>query len=185
MLFSEMRLPLQEIPRYLLRYNRDHVGEDEDLVARKKRISREAKMRLEDLCVVCKWKSKRAAHQAEKNNDLEVQEITRLAFAAHSERVRIEVLQVLHGVSYPTASVILHFFHRDPYPILDFRALWSLGIRQPSQYTFDFWWDYVERCRELHQEARRLFPKLTMRDLDRALWQYSFEHQPRGGEDKR
>lgn len=185
MLFPEMRLPLQEIPRYLERYNRDHVGEDEDLLARKKRISREGKMRRDDLYAVCRWKTPRAAKHALKNTDNEVQEITALSFATRNERIRVEVLQVLHGVSYPTASVILHFFHCETYPILDFRALWSLGFRQPSQYTFVFWQRYVERCRDLLQEARRYFSKLTMRELDRALWQYSFEHQPRSGEDKR
>jgi hypothetical protein len=89
-------------------------------------------------------------------------------------------LQMLHGVSYPTASVILHFFHVDTYPILDFRALWSMRIAQPSQYTFEFWWRYVGACRRFHARARRRFPQLSMRELDRALWQYSKERQRRG-----
>lgn len=59
------------------------------------------------------------------------------------------------------------------YPILDFRALWSLGqTNTPSSYTFDFWWAYVEHARGLADEAG-----LRMRTLDRALWQYSKERQ--------
>ena len=62
--------------------------------------------------------------------------ITRAAFFARSERVRVEVLQVLHGVKFPTASALLHLWHRDPYPIIDFRALWTLGLEPPKQYSF-------------------------------------------------
>jgi hypothetical protein len=134
-------------------------------------------MTLDDLKAVCLWKAPRASGHADKNSPSEVEEITKLAFAAKSERVRIEALRLLHGVNYPTASVILHFFHREDYPIVDFRALWTLRILQPTQYTFEFWWDYVNACRSLFAKARRKFPSLTLRELDRALWQYSKENQ--------
>lgn len=54
----------------------------------------------------------------------------------------------MSGVNIPTASVFLHFCHHDPYPILDFRELWSLGIDQRITYNFQIWWDYVKFCRE-------------------------------------
>jgi hypothetical protein len=174
------RLQIHEIPDFLARYNRDHDGEDDDLVARKEHILRERKMHLADLCAVCEWKAPRAAGHARKNSNTEVEEITALAFEARSERVRVEVLQTLHGVSYPTASVMLHFYHTDIYPILDFRALWSMRIAQPSQYTFDFWWRYVGECRKMFVRAQRRFPELTIREFDRALWQYSYERQSAG-----
>ena len=67
------------------------------------------------------------------------------------------------------ASVILHFCHRDPYPILDFRALWSLGAEEPaSGYNSDFWQQYTTTCRALAAEAA-----CPLRTLDRALWAYS------------
>lgn len=174
------RLRIDEIPQLLTRYNGDHPHEDDDLVARRKRIQKDGKMLLEDLCAVCKWKAPRAARHARKNTSQEVEEITALAFGARSERVRVEVLQVLHGVKYPTASVILHFFHSDVYPILDFRALWSMGVAQPSQYTFEFWWEYVRVCRKLFAQVRCSFPELSMREVDRALWQFSKERQRSG-----
>ncbi len=71
------------------------------------------------------------------------------------------------------ASVILHFFHSEPYPILDYRALWSLGIDEPPYYKYDFWWGYVRICRDL-AEANAV----CMRTLDKAMWQYSKENQP-------
>ena len=71
------------------------------------------------------------------------------------------------------ASTILHFTHREPYPILDFRALWSLGIeQQPAYYVFSMWWEYVATCRRLADQAG-----VSARELDRALWQYSKENQ--------
>ena len=175
--FMSIRLRFSDIPDLLARYNNVHPHEDDDLVSRRKRIQEEGRMRLEDLCAVCDWKAPRAAGHARKNRAQDVREITGLVFRARSERVRVEALQVLHGVSYPTGSVVLHFFHKDTYPILDFRALWSMGIPQPSQYTFEFWWKYVEASRAFFALARRHVPSLTMRELDRALWQYSKESQ--------
>ena len=70
------------------------------------------------------------------------------------------------------SSVILHFCVDQSYPILDFRAIWSLGIKKPSQYTVAFWKEYVQICRAVAAKHR-----LTVRELDMALWQYSSEHQ--------
>jgi hypothetical protein len=172
------RLAIPKIPHFLSHYA--YAVADDDLFARRERILSQKQMRLQDLYAVCDWKAPRAAGHARKNKSGEVQEITACALGARSERIRIEALQVLHGVNYPTASVILHFFHRDVYPILDFRALWSTGFKQPSQYTFEFWWRYVEATRDLLAKARRTLPWLSIRDLDRALWQYSHERQQRG-----
>jgi hypothetical protein len=86
--------------------------------------------------------------------------------------LRIEVLTLLAGVSWPTASVILHFFHREQYPILDVRALWSLQCDPPGEYDIPFWESYTSSCRSLAQKAG-----VSMRTLDRALWQYSKENQ--------
>ena len=107
-----------------------------------------------------------------KNTEEYVREITSFALRAETERARIEVLTKLDGVSWPTASVILDFFHDEPYPILDYRALWSVTLERPTQYTFDFWWPYVQYCRMLAEKN-----KVDMRTLDRALWQYSKEDQ--------
>ena len=59
------------------------------------------------------------------------------------------------------------------YPILDFRALWSVTLEVPKQYGFSFWWPYVEYCRRDLVSSS----DVRMRILDRALWQYSKENQ--------
>jgi hypothetical protein len=121
---------------------------------------------------VCKWKTPRSQKHCRRNQPDFIREVTKCAFGTSNERLMIEALTLLHGVNWPTASTILHWFHRDPYPILDFRALWSVGCRVPKQYGFDFWRDYTRYCRKLADKAG-----VPMRTLDRALWQYSKENQ--------
>ena len=92
--------------------------------------------------------------------------------SAKHERIRIGSLLPLAGVGFPTASVILHFCHKDPYPIIDFRALWSLGYDKPPSYNIQFWQEYVDYTRKLAQQTG-----LSIGELDKALWQYSSERQ--------
>jgi len=82
------------------------------------------------------------------------------------------VLTLLSGVGWPMASVVLHWCHTAPYPILDFRALWSLGVAPLPSYDFPLWRAYTDHCREMAAAAG-----VSMRDLDRALWQFSKENQ--------
>jgi hypothetical protein len=127
----------------------------------------------DELEAVALWKTERSRSRVRQNRDDAVKDATELALRTADERLRIGVLTQLQGVLMPTASVLLHLAHRDPYPILDFRALWSLGVdAQPSYYSFELWERYVQRCRELASEAG-----VDMRTLDRALWQYSSTHQ--------
>lgn len=127
----------------------------------------------EDFKILCSWKTQRSKSRVDSNPDELVEEATRIARSTPFEELRIGVLTRLHGVSWPTASVVLHFAHKDPYPIIDFRALWSLGVdNRPQFYKFDYWWEYVQVCRELAGKCA-----VSMRELDRALWQYSKENQ--------
>lgn len=121
---------------------------------------------------MCRWKTPRTQPLVKKNPPELVVVATHAALSSHHEDVKIGVLRLLRGVSWPTASVILHFCDRRPYPILDFRALWSLGYAKPPAYDLEFWLAYTQFTRDL---ARRT--GLSMRSVDRALWQYSSEHQ--------
>lgn len=127
-----------------------------------------------DFLALCYWKTPRSKPKVANNSAEFIHEVTRTAFTTPSEQLRIEVLTLLRGVSWPTASVILHFGHRERYPILDVRALWSLGVTYPaSAYDFEFWWAYVQACWHLADVCG-----VDMRTLDPALWQYSKETQP-------
>ena len=136
------------------------------------RIKKLGYLRKPDFLRLCRWKTPRSGPHVQKNSDAFIRAVTATAFSSADERLRIEVLTLLDGVDWPTASVILHFGHRDPYPILDVRALWSLGIDKPPTYDFPFWEAYTRFCRNLSRKYSR-----SMRTLDRALWQYSKEKQ--------
>jgi len=165
-----LRFEKYEITRVARRYQ--YPINETDLMALKPEVNKRGYLTKDELAAVAYWKAPRSSGHALKNSEDYVSEITGFAFRANSERARIESLTILDGVSWPTASVILHLFHRDPYPILDYRALWSVSLEVPGQYTFEFWWPYVEFCRSLAASSR-----LDMRTLDQALWQYSKENQ--------
>lgn len=121
---------------------------------------------------LCKWKTPRTKLLVRKNPADIVEAVTRAALESRHENVKIGVLRSLYGVSWPTASVVLHFCDKRRYPVLDFRALWSLGYPIPPTYTLDFWLAYTKFVRDL---ARRTGQ--SMRIVDRALWQFSNERQ--------
>jgi hypothetical protein len=98
--------------------------------------------------------------------------VTGTALSTDNERLRIEVLTLLSGVNWPTASVILHFCAREPYPILDVRALWSLSMPAALPYDYPLWAEYTKVSRQLAARAG-----VSLRELDRALWLYSKENQ--------
>jgi hypothetical protein len=124
---------------------------------------------------ICKWKSPRSQPRCARNDEFTVLTVTRAALGTGDESLKIDLLRTLHGVEWPTASTLLHFCDRRPYPILDYRALWSLGYAKPPRYTMEFWLAYLQFTRDL---ARRL--GIDIGALDRALWQYSKERQPGG-----
>lgn len=122
---------------------------------------------------MCRWKTPRSKPRVAENTEEFVNEVTQTALSTTSEKLRIEVLTLLSGVSWPTSSVLLHYGYDNLYPILDFRALWSLSIDvPPPYYDFPYWWEYTIYCRNLASVAG-----VTMRVLDRVLWQYSKDNQ--------
>lgn len=124
----------------------------------------------DELIKIAKWKSPRTKKhvESEENDNCTVKAITEFSFSTQSERARIESLLVLKGVSWPTASAILHFTFPDKYPILDFRVLESIKWDKPSQYNFSFWKKYCLYLRELAKSLG-----VSLRTLDKALWEKS------------
>jgi hypothetical protein len=126
----------------------------------------------EQFLAICHWKTPRNRPHCKSNDAEFIRVVTAASLSTTNERFRIEVLTLLAGVEWPTASVILHFCSEDRYPILDFRALWSLNVDIPIEYGFGLWWAYTQFCRDLADESG-----VTMRTLDRALWQFSEENE--------
>jgi hypothetical protein len=168
----QLRFPETEISAIAARYT--YPREESELIDLRSTVQRQGHLTLAQLRRLAKWKSPRNAGRIDRNTEAYVKEISGFALSAVNERSRIESLTLLDGVLWPTASVILHLFHRENYPILDFRALWSVRTNVPAIYSFEFWTSYVKFTRRI---AARV--PASMRELDRALWQYSKENQPR------
>lgn len=165
-----IRFDKSQIPIWAGRY--DYPG-DAEVEAVASANKARGYLTTEEFLTLCKWKTPRSQPKCAINSEEFIREVTGIALSTNHDELRIGALLVLHGVSWPTASVILHFWHHDPYPILDFRALWSLGLdKKPAYYNYDLWWRYTKFCRELAKDCG-----VSMRTLDRALWQYSSENQ--------
>ena len=165
-----IRFELAEVPFWGERYSYQDDGRIRAIGAA---AGRRGWYTRDEFLAVMRWKTPRTQSRCAENTEGVVVERTRLALGPADERVRMKALMSLHGVAFPTASTLLHFARPDAYPILDVRALWSLGVDEaPRFYSFGFWWDYVEACRRQAAEAG-----VSLRTLDRALWQYSKSNQ--------
>ena len=113
----ELRFPIADLAHWSTQYAYSQESQVEQLIA--PRIRARGVIDSADLVVLCRWKSPRIQGHCGKNAAGFVEEVTRTALSAESEQLRIEVLTLLKGVSWPMASVILHWCHRDPYPLLE------------------------------------------------------------------
>ena len=183
-----LRFPISEVAPWAALYDYSNQFVDEaDVEAIGARTRDQGWYTLPDFQKVMLWKTPRSRTLCAMNSEASVVSATRLALATPHAHERMNALIGLHGVAFPSASVLLHFAHRDRFPILDFRAIWSLGIdTPPATYSFAFWSAYTRACRSLADEAG-----VSMRTLDRALWQFSKQQQvpptrrrlaPRAGE---
>ena len=119
---------------------------------------------------VCAFKSVRSRPKIAANSRDAIVSATRSALATDDEGLRMQHLLALDGVGVPTASTLLYCAFPADYPILDIRALESLGVKPRSQYPVSFWLLYLAACRAL--SAGR---GVSIRTLDKALWQHSKE----------
>lgn len=127
----------------------------------------------EEFTAVCNWKTPRSRARVATNSAEQVETQTKLALGKQtSKEERMTALTALVGVGVPTASALLHFAEPERYPILDVRALESLGRRGQSTYSTTFWLRYLAACQAL-AEAHGV----PIRTLDKALWQHSKERQ--------
>jgi hypothetical protein len=166
----QLRFPEEKISYWADRYSypgEDRVEKEIAPVARERGF-----LTWSEFVEMCKWKTPRTQSLVKSNSPEIVEAVTRAAFESPHDNVKIGVLRALCGVEWPTASVILHFCDKKPYPILDFRALWSLGYPKPPRYTLEFWLEYTKFVRDLSRTTGK-----PMRTVDRALWQYSSERQ--------
>ena len=110
------------------------------------------------------------SRRLQRNTDEEISDALRLAAIANTDRAAIAVLRGLSGVDIPLGSAVLTTIRPELYTIIDFRALESLGVSDPPVLTVEYYLEYLRACRSLAEQQ-----KISLRVLDRALWQWSFE----------
>jgi len=126
----------------------------------------------EEFLIVCHWKSPRTEPRCKSNDEEYIKDVSALSLTTKSEHLKIHVWTLLDGVSWRTASVFLHFTYPDKYPILDYRALWSIQEEMPTKNIYEFWEKYRDFCKDQAKKAG-----VSMRELDQALWMYSKQNQ--------
>lgn len=167
-----LRFPISEIETYASKYSYGRLSTE--VTSNADKIKNRGYLTKKELQIIGEWKSPRSKSRIASNLENYIIEVTKIAFSTKNEKLRIEILNLLVGVSWPTASVLLHFYHQDRYPILDFRALYTLNCEniKPQDYKFELWIEYTKFTRGLAKQAN-----VDMRTLDQALWQYSKENQ--------
>ena len=124
----KLKFPRVEIAHWTDRYS--YTGGDHPLEKLGAAARDRGYLRRTEFLALCRWKTARTVKQRSSNSAQQIQDATQLAFSTSDDRAKIGILRLLAGVDWATASVVLHFCDRQPYPILDFRALWSLGSKQ-------------------------------------------------------
>lgn len=164
--YSEKNKSLEDTIRAVMQEEPDHIG-------------------LDLLYKIVAWKAPRIRERVKLNREDLVKEVTRSSFSSKNEQFQVEVLTLLKGVKYRAATTILHFRFPRRYTIMDYRAWESLqdtrltrgerkGFKIDRRYKirddFEHWMTYLTVCRNICKREG-----CSLRDLDKALWQYSKE----------
>jgi hypothetical protein len=128
------------------------------------------------LQTIFKWKTKdRGKSRIARNSDAEIEDALRLTILAKEPRSGLAVLTGLYGVDIPVASAIATAIHPDRYTVIDRRALETLGYKGAA--NMPLYLEYLAYCTALATDWN-----MSLRTLDRALWQWSSERNPQGSD---
>jgi thermostable 8-oxoguanine DNA glycosylase len=121
---------------------------------------------------IFEWKTKgRGRSRLKKNTDEEIADALKLALEAKTPRAAIAVLRGLTGVDVPVASAILATIRPDEHTIIDWRALQAFGAYKANMVIdTKLYLSYLDYCKEIAERNG-----VSLRDLDRAMWQWSKE----------
>jgi predicted KAP-like P-loop ATPase len=159
-----------DIPKLAKQYGPE---QDDDALAAGGRI-RSGDYERSNIETIFKWKTRgRGISRLRRNSSDEIADALRLAANAKTERAAIAVLIGLQGVNVPVASAILTAIDPERYTVIDFRALEALGSKSTDR-SVNFYLVYLDTCRQLATAHH-----VSLRDLDRALWQWSSQREAR------
>ena len=163
----ELQFDPAEIPRWAKKYD---VAGDDDALDAGRRIASGTFDPISEFAIIFRWKTRnRGRSRLFKNTPEEIADALTLAVLAKTERSAVAVLRGLSGVGTPVASAILTAINPERYTVIDFRALEALGADTVDR-SLPFYLYYLRYCREIAGEYG-----VSLRKLDRALWQWSYE----------
>ena len=168
----QLRFDESQIRYYAEKYLEDHPVYDNSVKSIVGEVKARGYLTKSDLIVLSDWTGDpRNKLRIEKNSSISIEDITRIALSPDTtEPDRINSSLKLYGVGPTIASAILHWFHKNCYPIWSKPARYSVHlneIRYTSKLKPEEWAIYVSFCRCLAKKN-----KVNMRTLDRALWKY-------------
>jgi hypothetical protein len=129
--------------------------------------------RLADVEEIVKWKSPRRMDRFRLNSPDEVETAIRQAIEATDTgdvRRAVRALTKLKGVGVKMASAILTAMFPMLYTVCDFRA--SEAVGQDDRSSLRYYVEYLAACRSMAVKYG-----VSLRDFDRANWQWSKEHK--------
>ena len=151
------------------RQEEDVIKIREKVETRKKPETPEGYLLTTELRKMAQWKSHYLPSKIDNNPPGLIEDVTGEAFRLDNDWEKIKKLKNIEGVRESVASVILHLYDQERYPVLDRHALWSLTIdHRKVDYDEPFWKKYVKFCRE-----KAKCHGVCMRTLDRALYKFS------------
>lgn len=121
-----------------------------------------------NLAPIVDWKSTRARSRVRENKVKDVEDVLRVVITPdYGDRLKVAALTGLCGVAVPMASAIMTAIYPDDFTVIDYRALETLGVKNPSP-TVGYYLDYLNFCRT-ESKVR----DVSLREFDKALWQQS------------
>jgi hypothetical protein len=100
---------------------------------------------------LCWWKTPRSRPRAEQNTAGFIEEVTKVSLATSNERLRVEVLTLLSGVNWPSASVLLQIYRSVSDP--GFSSIMVVRSRKPFHLQLR---SLVGLCPALQKNSSRI-----------------------------
>jgi hypothetical protein len=124
-----------------------------------------------NLALILNWRVPQRIFSVKGNSDEAVHDALRRACRARSEGAAIDALQELRGVNIAAASAILTMLSPERYTVMDSPLLVMLQAKR-NVPSIDDYLDYLSFSR-----TRAALYKVSLRDLDRALWQHAADQR--------
>jgi hypothetical protein len=122
---------------------------------------------IRNLLSIVEWKASRAKGRVQLNSPEDVKEALKAVVDGLGDRAAVAILTGLNGVRLPMSSAILTAIFPDRFTVIDIRALEALGTRR-ADLSASYYLAYLGYCRHLALQYN-----ISLRDVDRALWQSS------------